>query len=224
MMRWIVRLAPLLSGVLLLLAGTLLISRLTGQANPMDGSALVGTDLGGRSAPSFRLADARGDIVSLASLRGRAVALTFIYTSCPDLCPVTAEKLRYVYDQLGSDADKVAMVGITVDPETDTPPRMEEYTQEMQLAGKWEFLTSSRALLSPVWSAYAVAPLSSSQAGLLVAQGSGVAGSDAGFDQAHTLAVYVIDPQGREQRLLSPDFAPSDLTHDLEALVARSSH
>ena len=183
---------------------------------------LIGTSLGEQGAPSFRLTDATGRPVSLAGLRGKAVALTFLYTSCPDICPLTAEKFRQVHDQLGAAVDRVALVAITVDPETDTPQRMEQYSQEMRLVGKWDFLTGSRAELAPVWSAYYVLPLSAEQAIELVERGPGTAKADPTFEAAHSLVVYVIDPQGRERRLLGSDFAPSDLTRDLKALATGS--
>ena len=212
------RLAPFLVGAGLLLGFTVVIG--VGRL-PFGGraTALAGTSLGEQRAPDFRLTDATGAPVSLASLRGKAVALTFIYTSCPDICPLTAEKFREVHDQLGIDANRVALVAITVDPETDTPQRIAQYSQEMNLDGKWSFLTGSRTELAPVWSSYYVEPLTTEQALEIVSQGTGTAKANPAFQAAHSLAVYVIDPQGRERSLLGPDFAPADLTHDLRVLT-----
>lgn len=67
----------------------------------LGGTTLVGTDLGAVPAPDFQLTDERGEPVSLASLRGKAVVLTFLYTSCPDTCPLVATKLGQVQRQLG---------------------------------------------------------------------------------------------------------------------------
>lgn len=64
---------------------------------------------------------------------------------------------------LGPETSKVAFVAITVDPETDTARRIAQYSQVMGMAGKWEFLTGSRAALTPFWSAYHVAPNPSSK-------------------------------------------------------------
>lgn len=218
--KWVQRLAPFAAGAALLLLITALISIFHPLPSGGSRSDLVGQDLGGQRAPAFQLVNARGEAVSLANLRGKAVALTFVYTSCPDICPLTAAKLEEAYSQLGGEADKVAIVAITVDPETDTPPRMEQYTQEMGLEGKWQFLTSTRTILTPVWSAYSVAPLTPQAAALLVADGPSTAQSNATFALAHTLAVYLIDPSGRERRLLDADFSASDAASDLRALAS----
>jgi protein SCO1 len=219
--RAIAHLAPLAFGALLLVAVSVALSQSGLFARSGSSSALSGTDLRGRPAPNFALADAHGDPVSLADLRGKAVALTFIYTSCPDLCPLTVAKLRQAYEQLGPMTSKVAFVAITVDPETDTPPRMEQYTQEMQMSGKWEFLTGTRAELTPIWSEYAVAPLQPQQAKLLLTDGDSATKSDPSFAAAHTLSVYLIDPNGHEQRLLDPDFTSQEVAHDLIEMIAR---
>jgi protein SCO1/2 len=212
------RLAPLLIGAAVLTGATLVLAA-GARCFAMGSPDLAGTSLG-RPAPDFRLIDASGAPVSLASLRGKAVALTFLYTSCPDVCPLTAEKFREVHDELGEDAAHAALVAITVDPETDTPARIEQYSEEMKLVGKWEFLTGTREQLAPVWSAYYVEPLASEQAIELAQTGPASARSDSRYLEAHSLLVYVIDPEGKERRLLGPDFTAGDLTRDLRALIA----
>lgn len=212
------RVAPLLVGAVVLVAATLVLTRVV----PF-GDTLVGTDLNATPAPEFRLSDAAGHEISLAGLRGKAVALTFIYTSCPDVCPLITQKFRQTYAQLGLDAGKVAFVAITVDPETDTPQRIAEYSQAMGMTGKWNFLTGSRAELTPIWKAYGVAPVPAQQAALLVQKGPQVAQNDPAFQGVHSAVVYVIDPLGRERRLLGPDFTPTQLADDLRALAARIS-
>ena len=80
------------------------------------------------AAPNFALTSQDGAEVTLAALRGKVVAVTFIYTSCPDVCPMLTDKLARVQDELGSDfGTKVAFVSITTDPELDTPGVLKEY-------------------------------------------------------------------------------------------------
>jgi cytochrome oxidase Cu insertion factor (SCO1/SenC/PrrC family) len=75
------------------------------------------------AAPEFALTSQDGAQVTLASLRGKVVAVTFIYTSCPDVCPMLTDKLARVQDELGSDfGSNVAFVSITAD-RSGTPPR-----------------------------------------------------------------------------------------------------
>jgi protein SCO1/2 len=68
-------------------------------------------------APGFTLTSQDGQSVSLGDLRGKAVAVTFIYASCPDTCPLLTDKMARVQDALGADfGSKIAFVSITVDP------------------------------------------------------------------------------------------------------------
>ena len=81
-------------------------------------------------APPFTLTSQDGRQVALADLRGKVVAVTFIYTACPDICPLLTQKMARVQDELGADfGAKVAFVSITLDPEHDTPAVLKDYAQ-----------------------------------------------------------------------------------------------
>lgn len=98
-------------------------------------------------APAFVLIDQSGQRVSLADLRGKVLALTFIYTTCRDTCPVLTAKMVAMQHRLGPDfGAKVRFVSITVEPEIDTPPVLAAYARAYgaDLAG-WSFLTGSAA-------------------------------------------------------------------------------
>lgn len=164
--------------------------------------ALIGADLGARPAPEFALIDQTGQTVRLTDLRGRAVALTFLYSSCPDTCPLLTAKLRQVHADLGAEAARVALVVISVDPERDTVEQLARYTARMGMEGRWHFLTGGRDQLGPVWAAYGV--------GVLPGPGGTI---------SHTDALLVIDRQGRQRALMRSDLAPADLTANLRALL-----
>ena len=98
-------------------------------------------------------------IAAAPALRGKVVALTFIYASCPDVCPMLTDKLARVQDALGSAfGSKIAFVSITTDPERDTPEVLKGYAEafEANLAG-WSFLTGERAAVLDVAHRYGVA-------------------------------------------------------------------
>ena len=79
------------------------------------------------AAPDFALTSQDGAEVTLGDLRGKVVAVTFIYTWCPDVCPMLTDKMARVQDELGPDfGSKVAFVSITVDPERDTPEALKD--------------------------------------------------------------------------------------------------
>ncbi len=98
--------ALIVGATVLIISAVLVVTRGMGG----DESALAGTRLDGRQAPDFTLIDHRGQTVSLSDFRGKAVALTFIYTHCPDICPLVAENLRIAYELLPADVrDDVAL-------------------------------------------------------------------------------------------------------------------
>lgn len=208
--RLLRRLAPLLAGVALMLAALLLAARSAVLFGA--GPAVVGTDLGGTPAPDFRLTNQDGQPLALTDLRGKPVVLTFLYTTCPDICPLVASKLGQVHDRLGDRASQVAFVAITVDPERDSVARVRQYLQAQNLMGKLTFLTGERSALEAVWSAYFIGvrrePAPTSPAG-----GPGA------YSVGHNDALYLLDKQGRERVLLHEDVALDDLQRNLEVLL-----
>jgi protein SCO1 len=171
------------------------------------GSRLVGTDLGAEPAPDFTLLDQQGRELALSDLRGKAVALTFLYSSCPDVCPVITNKFGTVHDELGEQAQAVAFVAVTVDPERDTATRLRQYLEAQGLAGKMLFLTGDRAKLEAAWSAYHI----------LVSRSSP---EQATYTVTHSDVVYILDKAGRMRVLLHTDLLPADLQRNLELLIA----
>ena len=81
-------------------------------------------------APPFTLTSQDGKSVALADLRGKVLAVTFIYTGCPDICPLVTQKMVDVQNALGAEfGAKIAFVSITLDPEHDTPAVLKDYAQ-----------------------------------------------------------------------------------------------
>jgi protein SCO1 len=109
-------------------------------------------------APEFTLTSQDNAQVALTDLRGKVVAVTFIYTFCVDTCPVLTPMMSFIQDQLGADfGAKIAFVSITVDPERDTPKVLKEYAQAFgaNLAG-WSFLTGPSDTIRDVTRRYGV--------------------------------------------------------------------
>lgn len=196
---------------------------------------LTGTDLGQEPAPDFTLTDHRGQTVSLSQLRGKAVALTFIYTHCPDICPLITQHLRQAYEQLPEDAqERVALVAITVDPARDTPEVLQEYSERHGLAENpaWFALTADAATLEPVWASYYVDPgamMADDHAGADAHDGQGEHGDHAdhkatpaagdGQQFTHTDAIFLIDRDGNWRVLLRSGTPPEEIADNLEILA-----
>lgn len=163
------------------------------------------------SAPNFTLRDQDGQAIQMASLRGRVVALTFLYTKCPDACPLIAAKLARGWRQLGADQQNLTMLAVSVDPANDTPEAAKAFDATYGLAPpSWHYLVGGVQELVPVWRAYHVT------AGV-AGQVAGAAGGAGGID--HTGIVYLIDRQQRVRVALDVDFQPQDFVQDVHALA-----
>ena len=74
---------------------------------------------------------------------GRPVLLDFIYTTCTTICPVMSQTFAEVQKRLGSEASKVKMMSVSIDPEEDTPARLTEYAKRYRAGGQWSFYTGT---------------------------------------------------------------------------------
>lgn len=206
-MSW--RLASRLSVLLLALLVVVVVAiigergdSLTGNASGTTPSGLQGTNLGGTPAPDFHLTDQFGKQISLSQFKGEPVVLTFLYTHCPDVCPLTAEKLHATVEALGNQAQRVAILAVSVDPKGDTRASVLNFSNAHHMLNSWHYLTGTQQQLSPVWSAYSMYAS--------VASANTV---------DHSTGLYVIDKQGKERVFLSDTFAPSQLETDLKILL-----
>lgn len=181
-----------------------------GKADGKLPAALPGTTLDGREAPDFRLRDQEGNEVSLSGMRGRPVLLTFLFTTCPDVCPLITEKLRQTVEQAGQDGTGgVALVAVSVDPEQDSEQAARNFTAAHRMGElNWHFLVGSEEELSPVWGAYGIGRISPYPEGAVDAKGR----------VGHTDAVYLIDSAGRLRSLVRGDFNPAELAPALRTL------
>lgn len=120
-----------------------------GQASNDANAPYQGTDLGGVPAPDFRLVDQTGTVMTLSHMRGRPVVLTFLYTHCPGLCPLMAEKLRSTAQLLGAQANQVTWLAVSLDPKADTPASATTFVETHRLTGRLHYLLGTRAELEP---------------------------------------------------------------------------
>lgn len=115
-----------------------------------------GRELDGEPAPQFNLTTHDNTSLNLSDLNGKIVALTFLYTSCPDVCPLITSYMQEAQLELTpSEATKVEFMAITVDPMTDTPEKLKHF--RMQRSLDWPFLTGHYMHLKPIYDAYGVA-------------------------------------------------------------------
>ena len=184
-----------------------------------------------RVAPNFRLTDHFGNSVALDQFsEGRVVLLTFLYTYCPDICPIVAHHVKSVHETLGDDAGEVSIVVVSVDPERDTVERAREYSEAWGMAANWAYLVGSEDELSPVWAAYYVVAAVDEEARVADVpeewRVERVRGVDAlrrdiasRYTVTHQAPVYLIDKQGRVRVLHTLPIDPADVVADIRALL-----
>jgi len=166
-------------------------------------------------APDFRLKDQHGATVSMAGLRGKVVALTFLYTHCPDACPLIADMMHKAYRELGTLSQRVALVAVSVDPQGDTPEAVRGFLANHRVDSELAYLTGSFAELKAVWSGYYIGTEARDFAPKTAAKGL-----QAPQQVGHSALVYVIDPRGEIRAILPSNFDPNDLVIDVRILAS----
>ena len=156
-------------------------------------------------APNFTLTSQDINPVALADLRGKVVAVTFIYTECPDICPMLTQKMAQVQDELGTDfGKKIAFVSISLDPEQDTPEVLKDYAQFWGAKPEgWSFLTGSLDAVRDVTRRYGVF-FSKKEDGSV----------------EHSQLTTLVDAEGQMRvQYLGARFDPEEFRRDLMSLV-----
>lgn len=140
-----------------------------------------------RPAPSFELMNRDGEIVTLSDYADKILVVHFVYTSCPDVCPLHAEKIQEIQTMINQSPMKevVQFVTITTDPKTDTPEVLKTFGEDHNLNPmNWTFMT--------------VAPDQAEDTTRKLAEAFGhkFAKGDDGY-QTHGVVTHVIDRGGR---------------------------
>lgn len=162
------------------------------------------------AAPDFELQDADGGTLRLGDLRGQVIVLNFIYTTCPDVCPLHAERIAEVQAMVNRTPmrDLVRFISVTTDPKTDTRQALRDYGPAHGLdAANWVFLTSGPAM-----------PEDATRK-LAERFGHKFTKTDDGT-QTHAVVTHVIDREGRwRAKFHGLKFDPANLVVFVNALV-----
>jgi len=107
---------------------------------------------------NFVLTDQDGQRVEFGKLRGKPVVINFMYTSCPDVCPLLTASLKILRDHMKpAEAGEIRFLSITTDPEVDTPKVLKAYSRRHEAdVPNWSWLTGDARELAPVWQGFGV--------------------------------------------------------------------
>jgi cytochrome oxidase Cu insertion factor (SCO1/SenC/PrrC family) len=182
-------------GVVLLGAIPMAAAQASNSAAPILAQAVDGSSAPLNSpAPGFTLTDQSGKTVSLASLHGKAVLLTFLDPVCVSDCPLIAQEFREAAQLLAGQRSHVELVAVNLNPLYRGASYLRAFDQAEHLAGlsDWEYLTGSVAQLRPVWKSFGVVSET----------------LPAGAMLGHSDAAFVIGPDGRLLEELDFDPGP----------------
>ena len=132
----------------------------------------------------------------------RPFCSTFLYTHCPDVCPLTAANLNTALQLIGTSRRRVDVLA-SVDPQGDTRAAVAAFIRSHHLDAQFHYLTGTAAALASVWRAYRVKAVRS--------------GRDQGVD--HTLYTLLIDPTGKARVLFDVQARPRAIVHDVRLLL-----
>ena len=199
--------APMAAAQASPVADTILAQAIDGSSTPLDSTA-----------PAFSLTDQRGRAVTLASLRGKVVLLTFLDPVCTSTCPLIAQEFRQAGQMLTGDARRVELVAIVTNPIDYQLGYTQAFDRQEGLDGvpNWLYLTGSPDQLRPVWRGYGIAAQV----------------EPAGSMIGHSEVAYVIDQAGRTRQEMAFDPGPgttatqssfaAELTDAARQLLGRS--
>jgi len=172
---------------------------------PFANTDITGLDY----AKGFALTDHNGKPRTLADFKGKVVVVFFGYTQCPDVCPTTLSELAGIKKALGSDAERLQVIFITLDPQRDTPELMAGFVPafDSSFLGLW----GEQALIDKVAKDFKVfaqkVPSKDSKS----------------YTIDHTAGSYVFDDQGRIRLFVRHGQGVDGLQKDLQRLLAGSA-
>jgi len=162
----------------------------------------LGSSVGDKPAPDLTLVNQFGQQMSLSQFRGKVVMLSFEDSECTTVCPLTTQSMVLAKELLGKAGSSVQLLGVDANPDAIKVANVMDYSRVHGMVNQWDFLTGSLTQLKSAWKAYNVdVQIESGQ-----------------ID--HTPALYIIDQQGREQKVYLTQMAYSSITQSAQVLAA----
>jgi len=165
----------------------------------------LGSSLGSKPAPDFRLRNQFGQPMSLSQFRGKVVMLAFEDSECTTICPLTTQSMLLAKQLLGPAGRQVQLLGIDANPDAISTADVLSYSRTHGLVNQWNFLTGSLAELKATWTKYDIAVQIEND------------------EIDHTPALFVIDQQGRERKLYLTQMAYSSVGQSAQVLAQEIS-
>jgi protein SCO1/2 len=150
-----------------------------------------------QSAPGFTLADQNGTPTGPQDARGHWLVVTFLYTHCPDVCPLIASQLG---SAMRHDAD-LRVLAVSVDPKRDTRAAVVAFLRARNLPARFRYVIGTRPQLAAVWRKYHIAATPGPQGTV-----------------SHSTFELLVDPRGKVRLIYDSQITAAHLLHDLRVL------
>ena len=158
---------------------------------------------------AFRLTDQNGRAVDQSLLHGKWSAVYFGYTYCPDVCPTTLQILAQAKARLGAQAKDFQVVFVSIDPDRDTPAQLKIYLSTPSFPHPTVGLTGSAVQVAAMAKAYRV---------YYAKEGAGD-----GYAMAHSSIVYLMNPKGQLDSVLSEGQTPEQFAAQIGNAVRKGA-
>ncbi len=161
-----------------------------------------------KAAPALSLRNYLGERINIDQYRGTALLVTFLYTHCPEICPLITADLHAALGLMSpKTASKVQIVAVSVDPRGDTPRTVAAYLKVHEMTGRMKYLIGSPRELGHVWQRWGV--------------GSERDAENPDFIN-HSALVYGINASGQLKTVyIGSSFQPSEVAHDVPLLASQ---
>lgn len=158
---------------------------------------------------AFTLTSENGETVTAQAYAGKLRILFFGYTHCPDICPITLNRLRIALHQLPRpQRQQIRVLFVSVDPRRDTPARLRQYTS--LFGPRFIGLTGTQEQLRALTKRYRVT------------YSYGEPNERGYYEVAHSSGMFVFGPEGRLHLLLNQTLTASQIAEDLRTLLSRT--
>jgi protein SCO1 len=158
-----------------------------------------------KAAPPLALRNYLGNAVNLASDRGKAVLVTFLYVHCPDVCPLITSKLHTALTRMSAaERRRVQIIAVSVDPHGDTPKTVAGFVADHRMTGQMQYLIGNQHQLGATWVAWGITSRPDKASPEVV---------------DHTALIYGINARGQIATIYPSNFAPAEIVHDVPVLA-----
>lgn len=195
--------------LLAIVAAALILGGCGGGASTQGGTSEKVQFAGAEASPPkvaapLRLHNYLGEPVDLKSYRGKAALITFIYTHCPDVCPLIVSHIKTALALLGPKAKDVQVIAVSTDPRGDNSKTVAAFLKEHGMSGRMQYLIGSRAELGHVWKNWGIVAKPAKAGPDLV---------------EHSALIYGIGASGKITTLYPANFRPAQLVRDVPLLA-----